>query len=169
MVIDSVEIDEGMYPILIDTRRVGIDTMGCGQWNGAPATEGSYYSLTGDMTVAYCADGDTYAAKGVLDGTSAAPSGNWKRHANGELEKLPSFHQETCAPFEAIVYRTCAGGGYGDPCSRDPALVAKDVSRQWLSKERAEEIYKTIVKPADNGIDYVVDEVGTAALRNGIG
>ncbi len=166
MVIDSVEIDESMYPILLESRRIAMDTMGCGQWNGAPATEGSYRSLTGDMTVAYCADGDTNAAKGVLGGASAAPSANWKRHANAELEKLPSFHQEICRPGEAIVFRTCAGGGYGDPCGRIPDLVAKDINRQWLSKERAEAIYKTVVKPAENGIDFVVDEEATAALRN---
>jgi len=169
MVIDSVEVDEAMYPILIEARRIACDTVGCGQWNGAPATEGTYYALSGDMTVAYCADGDTNAAKGVLGALAGAPSANWKRSANGRLEKLPSFHQETCQPGEAIVFRTCAGGGYGDPARREPEHVAKDVNRKWLSKERAETIYKVALGLAGNGIDYVVDPDGTATLRASAG
>ena len=30
IVLDSVEIDEGMYPILIESRKVALDTMGAG-------------------------------------------------------------------------------------------------------------------------------------------
>ena len=166
MVIDSIEVDEAMYPILVESRRIAQDTVGCGQWNGAPATEGCYYSLTGDMTVAYCADGDTNAAKGVLGALEGAPSANWKRSANGNTEKLPSFHQETCKPGEAIVFRTCAGGGYGVPTRRDPQLVAGDVNRKWLSRERAEKVYAVGLMFADNGVDYIVDTSRTVALRD---
>ena len=38
MVNDSIEVDEAMYPILIEERRIATDSMGFGQWNGAPAT-----------------------------------------------------------------------------------------------------------------------------------
>ncbi len=103
--------------------------------------------------------------RGVLGGTDAAPAGNWKRHANGELEKLPSFHQDGIRPGEAIVFRMNAGGGYGDPTLRDPARVADDVNRRWLSEKRAEEVYKVALGLADNGVDYVVDQARTAALR----
>jgi len=119
------------------------------------------------MSVAFCSDGDTNAAKGVLGGLDGAPSGNWVRSANGELERLPSFHIATLKPGQAMVYRSCAGGGYGDPAQRDPALVAKDANRRWLSPERAERIYKVALALAPNGIDYVVDEARTAALRAG--
>jgi N-methylhydantoinase B len=39
MVNDSIEVDEAMYPILVEERRIAIDSMGFGQWNGAPATD----------------------------------------------------------------------------------------------------------------------------------
>src|SRR5262245_2279434 len=69
MVIDSIEVDEAMYPILIEERRIAADSSGLGQWNGAPAIEGSYHSLTGDMVVAFVGDGGTFPAKGVLGGS----------------------------------------------------------------------------------------------------
>jgi N-methylhydantoinase B len=165
LVLDSIEVDESMYPVLIEDRHIGKDTFGCGHWNGAPATEGSYYSMSGEMTVAYCADGDTNAAKGVLGGHEAVPSGNWVRSANGRMELQPSFHIARLQQGEAMVYRSCAGGGYGRPEQRDPERVAKDVNRQWLSPERAETVYGVKLALAENGIDYTVDHAATAALR----
>src|SRR5258705_3657631 len=52
MVSDSIEVDEAMYPILIEERRVAPDSMGFGEWNGAPGTQRAYRSLNGDMVLA---------------------------------------------------------------------------------------------------------------------
>jgi N-methylhydantoinase B len=154
-----------MYPILIEERRIAIDSMGFGQWNGAPATGGSYRSLTGDMVVYYVGDGGTFPAKGVLGGGPGASCGSWKRHANGEIERLPDFHQETVAHGEAMHYRSCAGGGYGDPLKREPERVVADVNCRWLSVERAETVFGVALTAGANGIDYVVDGPRTEQLR----
>ena len=58
-----------------------------------------------------------------------------------------------------------AGGGYGEPSERDPAAVAEDVARGWLSIERAVSVYKVALVRAANGIDIVVDEERTRLLR----
>lgn len=165
MVNDSIEVDEAMYPILIEERRVVPDSMGVGQWNGAPATGGSYRSLTGDMTAYYCGDGGTFPAQGVLGGGPGANCGSWKRHEDGRLERLPDFHQDTIRANEALHYRSCAGGGYGDPLKRDPERVAEDVNRSWLSPERAAATFAVALKRAPNGVDHVVDAAVTARLR----
>ncbi|MBM3516425.1 MAG: hydantoinase B/oxoprolinase family protein [Alphaproteobacteria bacterium] len=99
-----------MYPVLVEARRIAQDAIGMGRWNGAPAREGSYHSLSGDMTVAYCSDGDRNAPRGVLGGRDGSGALNLKRGANGEEERLPSFHIATCRPGERMVFRTCAGG-----------------------------------------------------------
>jgi N-methylhydantoinase B len=117
------------------------------------------------MTVAYCGDGGTFPARGVLGGGDGAPSGSWKRHANGSIEKLPAFHEEKVRAHEAIHYQSCAGGGYGDPRKRDPQRVAADVNKRWLKAETAERVFGVAVKPADNGVDCVVDADRTRTLR----
>jgi N-methylhydantoinase B/oxoprolinase/acetone carboxylase alpha subunit len=166
LALDSIEVDEAMYPILFESRHIAEDSMGCGHWNGAPATQGSYYCLSEQtMTAAYCSDGDRNPSRGVIGGTDAAPALNRKRLRNGEVETLPSFHIETVQPGEAVVFRSNAGGGYGDPVRRDPARVAKDVNRRWLSPDRAKDIFKVALEQAENGIDYVVDQDRTNALR----
>jgi N-methylhydantoinase B len=99
------------------------------------------------MVVYYVGDGGTFPAKGVLG------------------ERLPDFHQEKVAESEAMHYRSCAGGGYGNPLKRDPARVAADVNRRWLSLEKAEGAFGVALTPSANGIDYVVDAARTEQLR----
>jgi N-methylhydantoinase B len=165
MVNDSIEVDEATYPILIEERSVATDSMGFGHWNGAPAVKGSYRSLTGDMTVYFFGDGGTFPAKGVLGGKAGAGCGTWKRHKNGKLERQPDFDHCTAGEKEAVHYRSSAGGGYGDPRRREPARVLADVNRRWLSVEAARKAFGVAVKSAPNGVDYVLDEAGTARLR----
>lgn len=165
MVNDSIEVDEATYPILIEERSVAPDSMGFGRWNGAPAVKGSYRSLTGDMTVYFFGDGGTFAPKGVLGGKSGAGCGTWKRHADGHLERQPDFDNCTASENEAVHYRSCAGGGYGEPLRRDPARVVADVNRRWLSVGNATEIFGVAVTLGANGVDYALDEAATQKLR----
>ncbi|TPL54037.1 hydantoinase B/oxoprolinase family protein [Mesorhizobium sp. B2-4-6] len=165
MVTDSIEVDEATYPILVEERRIRQDSMGFGQWNGAPAVQGAYRSLTGDMTLYVCGDGGTFPAKGVLGGLPGANGGTWRRGRNAEVERLPDFYNGAFTDGEAILYRSCAGGGYGRPDRRDPERVAEDVNRKWLSVATAREVYGVALTLCDNGIDYQVDTAGTERLR----
>ena len=117
------------------------------------------------MIVAYVGDGGTFPAKGVLGGGAGANSGSWKRHADGRIERLPDFHQETVKQDEAMHYRSCAGGGYGDPWQRAPEMVARDVDRKWLSIGNAREVYGVAVAVEPNGIDHTVEWEATRAIR----
>ncbi len=163
--LDSIEIDESMFPMIVEERKAAVDSLGSGQWDGAPAMWGVYRPTHDDMSVIYCSDGDETPAKGVLDGGDAAPSVNQKRHIGGEWETLPSFHQEICKPGEAIGFRSGGGGGYGDPHLRDPDRIAASVNRGWLSKAHAETVYQVALSTEANGYEVAVDAERTAALR----
>ena len=84
----------------------------------------------------------------MLGGLDGAPALNFKRGRNGAVEKLPGFHQEICAPGEAVISVTGAGGGYGSPLDRPPEKVAATVNRGWLTVERAREIYAVALATA---------------------
>lgn len=154
---DSIEVDEAAYSILVEERRIAQDTMGAGRWNGAPAVTGSYRSLTGPMTVYFFGDGGTFPAKGVLGGKSGATCGTWKRTRRGALERQPDFDHVVASEKEAVHFRSCAGGGYGDPRKRDPARVLADVNAGWLSVAAARSVYGVAVNKAPNGVDYVLN------------
>jgi N-methylhydantoinase B len=53
------------------------------------------------------------------------------------------------------------GGGMGDPATRDPMLVARDVRDGVVSVEDALMLYKVAVSPLG-----AIDAVATAALRS---
>jgi N-methylhydantoinase B len=45
---------------------------------------------------------------------------------------------------DAVHVRTPGGGGYGDPLTRDPELVRRDVARGYLTVEDAERDYGVV-------------------------
>ena len=81
------------------------------------------------------------------------------------MERLADFFMGLIADGESAGFRSAAGGGYGDPLRRDPARVAEDVNRKWLSPAAARDAYKVALRLKPNGIDYEADEDGTRALR----
>jgi hypothetical protein len=58
--LDSVEIDEAMYPFIIESRGVEPDTQGLGEFEGSPGVAGVFYPVDHAMTVVYAADGTTF-------------------------------------------------------------------------------------------------------------
>jgi len=168
-ILSPTEVDESMFPIIYECRELAIDTLGHGEWDGAPGTKSVYRPTHSEMKAVYCSDGDTFPSKGVSLGHDGAPSENWKRSTNGELTKLPSFHEEACYPGEAFSFVTTGGGGYGNPLKRPPERVVATINRGWLSSGKAEEIYGVVVIPADNGIEYCVDVSATLRRRAELG
>jgi N-methylhydantoinase B len=63
----------------------------------------------------------------------------------------------------SAIVRTGGGGGWGDPCERDPAIVASDVREQFISRDAARQLYGVVVRD-----DFSVDVAATTALRNGM-
>ena len=165
LALDQIEIDEMTYPVLVEERKVSCDAMGMGEWNGGPAMQGVYRPLSGDMTVAYCSDGDVNPPRGVLGGRDGACAINAKRGLDGVQRTLPAFHMETVSPGERVVFRTVSGGGYGSPLRRDPQRVARDADRGWISRTTARDAYGVELTLSANGLDHMVDEIATAQLR----
>ena len=142
IVLDSIEVDESMYPFVIASREVCADSQGFGEWEGAPGVSGSFYPLDHDMTAIYAADGTTFPPRGVNGGTDAKPVSSRKRSSNGAMIDLPAFNEETCRAGEQLYFHAAGGGGYGDPRKRPAERVLASVNRGWLTPETARAVYK---------------------------
>jgi N-methylhydantoinase B len=59
-----------------------------------------------------------------------------------------------------MVSISCGGGGYGSPGERAPSRVAEDVREGWVSRARAESIYRVSLTD-----ELQVDEAATRRLR----
>lgn len=163
--LDSVEVDESMYPIVIERRGVIPGSQGFGEYEGAPAAGGVFYPLDHDMTIVYAADGTTFPPRGVLGGGDGKASESIKLSHNGDRIVLPAFTEEVIEQGTKIEFTACGGGGYGDPLKRDPRRVAATVNRGWLSLADAEAVYKVALKDGPEPGVMVVDEARTAELR----
>ncbi|BBO79912.1 N-methylhydantoinase B [Desulfosarcina ovata subsp. sediminis] len=163
--LDSVEIDESMYPFIIESREVRKDSQGFGEFEGAPGVAGVFYPLNHDLTVMYAADASTFPPRGVNGGDDAMPTLSKKQLKDGRIIDLPAFNQEVCKEGEKMHFLSCGGGGYGNPINRDPATVAKTVNSGQLSIETAKSIYKVVLTDIDeNGLRHV-DYEETKKLR----
>ncbi len=165
--LDSVEVDESMYPIVIESRGVVADSQGFGEFEGAPTMGGVFYPLDHDMTIVYAADGTSFPPKGVLGGGQGKASESVKLKADGEQEVLPAFAEVVIEEGAKIAFTACGGGGYGDPLKRDAKRVVASVNRGWLTPEKAETVYKVaLARDTDQPGVFVVDAARTATLRN---
>jgi N-methylhydantoinase B len=63
------------------------------------------------------------------------------------------------APGARLTVTTAGGGGYGDPLTRDPALVLSDVREGKITVAHAADVYGVAVA-GDR-----IDEAGTRELR----
>lgn len=167
MALDSIEIVEAMYPILVEARGVAQDSGGPGEWEGAPGIEGLYRPLADEMTAFYGSDGDVNPPKGVQGGGDAAPSRNWVRDELGSLKAVSPFGSVTVGPQEAVAFRACGGGGYGEPRDRTPDRVLQSVRRGWVSQKRAREVYGVSIMENADGDGLSVDQAATDQLRKG--
>ena len=150
--IDSIEIDEVNYPIFIKSRYLVQNTEGAGRHRGAPSASAEFGPEGCTLELGYDSDGFINSAKGTRGGMNGAPSRQFKRTRNGELESLDPCAQITLQPGEFVLSRSCGGGGYGSPLERDPERVRADVLEGYVSVERAHDVYG-VVLAADGTIN----------------
>jgi len=65
------------------------------------------------------------------------------------------------AAGEVLRVHVACAGGYGDPLTRDPERVLRDVADERVSRTQAEELYGVVLEPGA----LTIDVTATAALR----
>ncbi len=160
MMRDSTEVLELLYPVVVWADRLVTDTGGPGRRRGAPGCYVEYGPLGTELHAMWSTDGAVHGAIGARGAYPGARAAQFRRGRDGSLTELPGMGEARLLPGETIVASSSAGAGYGLPWERDPARVLHDVSEAWVSAEQAREVYGVRI-----GDDGVVDEAGTAALR----
>ncbi|MCW3063649.1 MAG: hypothetical protein JWN32_821 [Solirubrobacterales bacterium] len=163
--IDSVEILEQKYPIHFRHLRLLADSGGAGRFRGGPASEMVFGPTNAPMQVFYAADFALHPPAGVLGGAPGSLASVARVEADGRHTGLAAMGDTTLAPGEWIVGLEAGGGGYGDPRTRDPEAVARDVLDGWVSAEAAGDVYGVAIRVEDGAVS--VDAAATAQLRAG--
>jgi N-methylhydantoinase B len=104
------------------------------------------------------------------NGAPYAPTGNlyMKRAGEKEREFFPTMCMKPTFSGDILYTECMGGGGYGNPLDRDPEKIRLDVRDEYISVDRARNVYGVVIDPAsltDNPEDVAVDMAATEVLR----
>jgi len=153
-----VEATEAIAPVWFVRKELRNDSGGAGLHRGGLGQE---MEVTGVDGMPF----DVLAQYEKVDhpprGRNGGGSGKATEVRRGSGSAMRGKGQQSIPPGDSFYLGLAGGGGYGDPISRDPELVADDVRGDYVSVESAAEIYGVIVSA-----DGVVDIAATEARRN---
>ncbi len=155
-----LEITEAEGPILF--RRYGLwpDTGGAGRYRGGLAAVMEFQVFSPDTVVtARNRNRSVFASWGVRGGRAGSTSRFLRNPDTPKEISLGNTDLLRCEPGDVVRVIGPGAGGYGDPFTRDPAAVASDVRRGFVSADAARELYGVVLR------DGAADIAATTALR----
>jgi len=156
------EAFETSFPLRIHTFRIRRDSGGIGRRRGGLGYEKVFEAAAGDVYVSL--RGERYFTQpwGVHGGGAGAPGQGWIDRVGGTREEIRSKKEFTLHTGDKLTIYTPGGGGYGDPLTREPELVQRDVLDGRVSPEVARDGYGVVLGAAP---EHPIDAAATTALR----
>jgi len=159
LTIPNVEAYERLYPVRILRHELRADSAGAGERRGGAGVDYEA-EVDGEIVQSFRSEGLTYAAAfGVNGGADGAGCEMRIESAGAPAADLPQYGKRTLVN-PTFRMRSAGGGGWGDPCRRAPALVARDVKDGIVGREAARLIYRVALDEEGR-----VDPVETGRLR----
>lgn len=129
------EVLESHYPVLFEDARIREGSAGAGKFRGGFGISYRVKLRRGEATASFMMDHGRFPPFALAGGKTGAMT---------EIEVSQGGHITSPAhvskgsgyamrPGDWIQVRTPGGGGWGDPDERDPALVARDIARGYLT------------------------------------
>ena len=163
------EGQERLTPVMADRFEILTDSPGPGKFRGgAGVIKSSVLGPNEDSVISYFCDRARSVVWGVQGGLPSMPHGmSIKRAGEDEATWHGAFFSDIpIGEGDRFTRATAGGGGFGDPLTRDPALVIEDVADGYVSIARAERDYGVVVKTIDADLaQYEVDDEATKAAR----
>jgi N-methylhydantoinase B len=136
-----VESLEAYLPMRFLSYGLRPDTGGPGEYRGGCGIERSWTLTAPKATLSILAERTKIHPWG-LNGGKPGGLGEYKIvKKNGEVITLPSKCTVRIEEGDTLIVHTPGGGGYGDPKTRDPRFVLRDVANGLVSPESSERDY----------------------------
>ncbi|MBK5957522.1 hydantoinase [Rhodoplanes elegans] len=160
------EFTETRFPLLVEKLALRTDSGGAGFRRGGLGYEKHYRALVDCRTIV-TADRVRLGCYGVNGGAAGQPF-CVTVDLDGEARALGGLVDgEPVKAGQVVRVVTTGGGGWGDPLSREPELVARDVTEGRVSPEAAHDDYGVVLTIGIDGV-AIPDTNATAALRDEI-
>jgi N-methylhydantoinase B len=155
------EFVETVYPVRVEQYSLRPGSAGAGLHQGGHGLIRSIRALR-PARLFFLDERQRTQPWGLYGGRAAAANDGYVERLNGTIEMVPAkFDALPLAAGDAFIMRTGGGGGWGDPFSRDPALVLRDVRVGLLTIAQAREWYGVAIV----GDPLAVDSTETERLR----
>ena len=154
-----VEVLERQHPVRIEDYALVPDSGGAGRFRGGLGLRRSYRLLAEEAVLQLRADRLRFAPYGLDGGDRGRPSANWLGEGDAR-RAIPGKVTMTMRKGELLTHHQAGGGGYGDPFTRVPDAVARDVWNEKVTISAARASYGVAVDT--NG---KIDMVETTRLR----
>jgi N-methylhydantoinase B len=157
------EVLEQHYPILFERYALRERSGGAGRTRGGFGVDYTVRIRRGEALLSFLMDHGRFGPPGLLGGKDGATN-EVVVERQGVTYRSPHWSKDEdirVVGGDAVHVRTPGGGGYGDPLTRDPDLVRRDVARGYFTVEDAARDYGVALA----GDPPVVDREATARLR----
>ncbi len=138
-----VEVMEQYYPVLFRRFAIHEGSGGAGRRRGGFGVHYEVELLRGEAKASFVMDHGRFGPPGVLGGLPGAPN-VVRLHRDGGTtvpEHLSKDQGLRLKAGDRVEVMTPGGGGYGDPGTRERALVARDVARGYYTRDQAERLF----------------------------
>ncbi len=160
LVLPNAETYEQLYPVLFKRQALRLDAAGAGRFRGGTGCD---YEVEVQVPAEYAFRGegiDSISSFGMAGGVPGAPGSMTIAVEGGAERRAPKYGVERHGAL-TLKATSPGGAGWGEPKSRDPARVLRDVRDGVVSLEVAEQDYGVVL----TGDGKAVDEARTRALR----
>lgn len=155
-----VEVYEQDSAMRIERLALVADSGGAGRWRGGCGVVKEIRSLAPGVSMTNQSDRYVLPAYGLFAGRPGA-LGSARRAVGDEVRELASKGTYLLGDGDLVTVTVSGAGGYGDPLTRDPATVLRDVIEGYVTRAGAEQDYGVIV--SENPLQ--VDDELTEKLR----
>lgn len=158
-----VEIMEQQFPVLYHRYALREGSGGAGAQRGGFGLDYEVELLKGNARASFVMDHGRFGPQGAMGGSDGMVN-VVQVTRGGETftpEHLSKAQDIALTAGDRVRVGTPGGGGYGDPLTRDTALVAQDVRLGRYSTQQARDMFGVVLAAG------VVDETATRALRQG--
>ena len=161
LTLPNAEDYEQLYPVRFLKQEMRTDAAGPGIWRGGSGID--YEVDVADASTFYFRNEGIGSVSGWgINGGGDGAAGEIEIFEDGEPTPLipPAYGVREVKPCHYTAHSPGGGGG-GDPKSRPPARVLRDIRDGLVSAEAARDIYGVVLDVGGK----VVDETATARLR----
>ena len=135
-----IEETERGYPIRISRYELVEDSDGAGRFRGGLGLRRDYEFPDHEVSFTILSDRDRWGPHGLFGGLPGLKA-SYILNPDSDAIALGSKTTIQLNAGDVVSFRSCGGGGYGDPRARDPQAVLRDVREGKVSIQRARDIY----------------------------